>query len=312
MSKPQRVPPANRLTPVDLFHRHGTLFQKMRNNGAFRYAVFALLLLSSPLLVAAKEKRSIEASGDLTELAGFLDLCAFANWSQAYFDEYDSDKRIDAVNLNPDRSVHIYTKKSKDNKNFMLQVTEWNPLDGESTPFFKIRLSKRNGRIIVTSSSNRDKMYGSNKMHEDLALWIEDWESRNDQYAFLRAAQAELQDGWEAWLGMPPLQCAPLSDSDLAMLHGTWSGSCSIKGERMQVRLTLGSDQTWSSDNFWGERKHPRWYLYEGLIYLFDGETATPQRLISALCPQPDGTFQLINADCEEKYIILSRVDPET
>lgn len=127
-----------------------------------------------------------------------------------------------------------------------------------------------------------------------------------DQEELLKSARAEVDGIWTNWMEMPKLTYDRITTNKLKSLYGQWAGSYAEADKtRVNVDFRLKVDGTWSSES-WPDVDDGHWYLYEGLILLYEHPVSDEADCEFAVIMRR-GKLRILSADAPRGYVELKK-----
>lgn len=119
-----------------------------------------------------------------------------------------------------------------------------------------------------------------------------------EEDGLLKEAANTIKTIWKEWMEKGDLVYDKIPAQSQAQYIGTWEGSfLEEDGEKpTKVALTLSSKGTWSSKSLRPEMKTGHWYLYDGMILLFESRISQDADLAFAVIQRGTKTC-LLHAD---------------
>jgi hypothetical protein len=127
-----------------------------------------------------------------------------------------------------------------------------------------------------------------------------------DRNAWLEGEHQMVLYVWRDWMKKPSLKWSPISNEALGNFLGKWVGVLDDGDAKVNLDLDLRKDGTWRSKEFRPRMKRGHWYLYKGMIQLYEAEISEMADFASVLFVR-DKEFRLMDADATKGYVVLKK-----
>jgi len=108
-------------------------------------------------------------------------------------------------------------------------------------------------------------------------------------------------------MGKPKLSYDRITKEILGSVCGQWMGSYLEDEKRVPVDLSLMANGSWASRSLRPDMKHGHWYLWDGMILLFEGPLFKKETDLFSDLTLRNGKLRLFLADAPKGYVKLER-----
>lgn len=113
------------------------------------------------------------------------------------------------------------------------------------------------------------------------------------------------EEMWHDWTEKPPVKKKKLKKKDIL---GVWEGHWSKGTQSYNLRIELKENGIWKCNYFRGDGEAPTWYLFEDMVYLFEGPISHGSDLATSIFKDKEG-IKLMNMDIIEGFIFLKQIN---
>ena len=135
-----------------------------------------------------------------------------------------------------------------------------------------------------------------------------------DSKEALKNGVAAIREVWTEWLKKPPFE-SEINHRDLPEIVGIWVAEIERDSKKIELKIVVNQNGTWSSKVFRPEMKKGYWYLSEGIILLYESKISDDSchrgffGLASALF-EHKGKLRLLYGENELGYLELVKEQP--